>query len=271
MVEATNDFVAWAQNNVRTSGINQLANWSATAMQEPPRTMCTPPISINSSEPVSACSIYERIRWNVTGDTAASTEAAAPSPSASKASDLATAQNEQRLSATITVEVTDASGTIVLANHSREVTARLFHAFPYVAITGARDVTSEVGDVKSSEGDTAGVAAATLNSSESVAPVTAKPAEYTNTDIVTTIDCYNTTNNSSSNPELDGNNVSFFPVRAYGNVAWSYEVPCAPSIAAAQNGVPNDSAPPRGHTYANGSYRNAYWQKGDDNGSSFAR
>ncbi len=137
------------------------------------------------------------------------------------------------------------------------------------SISATRDVSSEAGNISSSEGDTAGYSYQLRQIAEASVPVADTPAQFTNTDIVTTVDCHNTTNNANSDPQLDANRVIFSRVRAYGDLAWSYEVPCATSTKLDPSTVPSSYTPPVGVTYQNGTVTNASWQKGDDNKSAF--
>lgn len=135
MIDATSEFTAWAQENVRTNGIAQLPVWSATFQQRPLQSLCQPAEEHGAAaSPPSSCALFQRIQWNVTGHTGSISNAASNDTLLSTASNIATAQDEQRISATITVAITNAGGDIIFANHSRQVTARLFHAFPFIDI-----------------------------------------------------------------------------------------------------------------------------------------
>jgi len=272
MSDATSEFTAWAQENVRTNGIAQLPVWSAKVQQRPLQSLCKPAETGGAAaSPPSSCALFQRIQWNVTGHTGSISNAASNDTLLSTASNIATAQDEQRISATITVAITNASGTLTYANHSREVTARLFHAFPYLVITASRDASTDAGEIESSEGDTAGAASQYLQTASASGPVADEPATFTNTEIRTTVDCRNTANQPPSNSRQGGNNASFVQLRRYGNLSWAFEVPCAPSTQIDARTIPPNYLPPDGAVYQDRSTINASWFKGDENNSSFAR
>ncbi len=271
MIDATSEFTAWAQKNVRTNGIAQLPVWSAKVQQRPLQSLCKPAETgrAAASSP-SSCALFRRMQWNVTGHTGSISNAARNDTLLSTASNIATAQDEQRISATISIAISNASGTFAYANHSREITARLFHAFPYIVITASRDASTDAGDIESSEGDTAGAASQYLQPAAAPRPVADEPAAFTNTEIRTTVDCRNTANQSPSNPQQGGNNASFVQLRRYGNLSWAFEVPCTPSTQIDTRTIPPNYFPPDGAVYQDRSTTNASWFKGDEN-KSFAR
>jgi hypothetical protein len=271
MTDATADFVAWTQSNVRDNGIDQLAVWAAkpqTSNRQPACGGATSGPIVNTS---SDCKLFQTIEWNITGFTGAADELRSTA-AASEATNLATAQNERRISATVNIAITDTTGSIVYSRQSRELTARIFHAFPYVAVTGERDASSETGSILDSEGDTAGY---TIHQEQSgitmPAPAQGTPSYYTRTTVVTTMDCINTENNASSNAMNDDQDVMLSQLRPYGNIAWSYEVPCKPSHIINTSTAPPGFVPTQSNIYQNGATTDASWTKNNENRSTFAR
>jgi len=281
MSDATAQFVSWAQNYVSKYGTE--APWP-TGMQ--PQTspisedLCTgkmlsgnAPSAPGASLPIGTCALMATMEWIVTGSSATTgSRAAAQTTAISTARNLSVSLDEQRISATLTVIITNPSGKAVFANHSRKLTARIFDASPYIAVTGSRDVPTEVGDIHSSEGDTGG-AGRFLSSNRSVAPSPVDPSAFTDTQILTTIDCANTTtNNDQNNPQADGSSVYFDrSQRNYGNLAWAFEAPCAPTYQIDSTDAPKDYQPPQGRTYGTGAAVDRPWHKGDQNASSYSQ
>ncbi len=111
MNEATADFVTWAQEHVKNDGLNQTSVWSAVPQQEPPAPTCAAGDSVSPATDIEECGLLRQIRWNVTGYTGdvPSNDA---SQNLSEATALSSAQAEQRISATISVNITDATGRI---------------------------------------------------------------------------------------------------------------------------------------------------------------
>ena len=271
MTDATALFVSWAQNNIRQNGIDQLPVWAATAPALGAAPACGHNFSPASSNNSDGCNFYRSITWSVTGYTNVESIASAKGL-ASEAKNLATAQSEQRLSATLNVSVTDRSGSIIYARESRELTARIFHASPYITVNAERDSNSEAGSISSSEGDTGGYTVQNNHlTTTTVKPNLTIPASYTNTTLLTTIDCRNTDTNSSNNALFDNNNVIFAPLRVFGNLAWAYEIPCKPMQHVNPTTAPSNYIAPLNSMYGNTTTKNTLWLKKDENGSSFAR
>ncbi len=268
MNEATADFVTWAQEHVKNDGLNQTSVWSAVPQQEPPAPTCASGDSVSPATDIEGCSLMRQIRWNVTGYTG-DVQNNAASQGLSEASALATAQEEQRVSATVSVVITDKTGQLTYDNRSREITARLFHAFPYVAVSGSKDVLSATGDRNSSEGDTAGHENTRLVFEQNPSARTL-PATNSNTTIVTTIDCANTAQDASSDPLLDDNEVTFSALRSYGNLVWAYEVPCKSRQPIDPATIPQGYTPPNSSDFMSNAQRNLMWFKRDDDNSSFS-
>ena len=272
MTDATASLISWAQDNVRENGIDQLPVWAQKTQPSDIHPACA--AEANNSirgDATTNCKLFSIISWNTTGHTDSTDDSLADVQS-SEANNLATAQNEHRISATINVAITDSTGAVVYSRQSREITARVFQAYPYIVLTGQRDTSSEVLTISSSEGDTAGYAKQNdhLNA-VSVSPNQARPASYTSTVILTTINCGNTINNLFANAQLDNNQVAFAQLRPYGNVSWAYEVPCKPMQRINPATAPSGYKPPSTNVYGSTGTINQHWSKNDDNLSPFAR
>ena len=270
MTDATASFISWTQNNVKKNGIEQLPVWAATPPVLGPNPTCGEKRPVLSNDVLARCKFYRTASWSVTGYTNLG-ETFLANALTSEANNLATAQSEGRVSATITVTITDNTGSIAYARLSRVITARIFHAPPYAVVSAERDATNEGGAIISAEGDTAGFAdqrnrAPSANSIGS----SAEPAALTDTRLRTTINCVNTASTGAPAEVLQNGNASFVSVRPYGNLAWSYETPCIPTIPI------NVATAPQGYqqtfdgSYTNNSTSNRSWRKGDESNSSFA-
>lgn len=229
-------------------GLSQAGPSSSTGSSSAPGSSS---VSGSSSAPIGAspggaCPLTATMQWTVTGSSATSaSRAAAQTAAISTAQNLSVSLDEQRVSATLTIIITDASGRTTFANHSRELTARIFDAMPYVAVTGSHDVSTEVGDIHASEGDTGGVGRF-QSSNRSTVPTANDPSAFTDTQILTTVDCANSpTNNDQNNPQADGTRVYFDRSgRNYGNLAWAFEAPCAPTYSIDSTNAPSDYPAP---------------------------
>jgi hypothetical protein len=268
MNDGTSQFQFWAQKFVAKYGTE--ADWQAQSAQQAPvfHSMC--------AADAANCNFYETLQWKVTGassgvPTPAST-AAAPT---SIAENMTPAVDEQRISATITTIVSDASGRTLYGGRTEEVTARVFNVAPYVVVTATRDLESASGSRSASEGDSGGFQDNQRGFFEN-APDVANPSGYDQTTIQATINCNNTTAFDQSNPEsIADEGTQLFDSRFHsgGDLVWAYEMPCEPTY-----GVP--SAPPSASNYqapAGDVYQidptnsNSNWQKGDGDPNSFAR
>jgi len=277
MSDATAQFVTWAQNYVEKYGTE--AAWpNSMQPQNGPLSedLCTGRVVSGNTQPSSpspggTCPLAATMEWTVTGSSAA-LRSAAQTTATSTAQNLSVSLDEQRVSATLTVIIANASGRTIFANHSREVTARIFDASPYVAITGTRDVSTEVGDIHASEGDTAGFREL-RNPYVSVGTNNRAPASLSDTRILTAIDCANSAaNDNQANPYADGNSVYFDRSRrAYGNVAWVYEAACAPKYSINSTGAPEEYQPAQDNVYLSSAASTKPWQKSDENAGGYSR
>jgi len=280
MSDATAQFVTWAQNHV--SKYDTEAAWP-TGMQPQSGPMnedlCTGKVLSGNAPPQAAglpanstCPLMATMEWTVTGSSATPVLRSAQTAATSTAQNLSVSLDEQRISATLTVIITNASGKTVFANHSRELTARIFDASPYVTATGTRDVSSEVGDIHGSEGDTAGFHQ-TEQGGFSATPTPSNPAAYTSTQIITEINCSNSpANDNQTNAAVDDNGVYFDrSERSYGNLAWAFEAPCLPQFQINVAGAPADYKPATGNTYGTGSAADKAWRKSDENAANYSQ
>ena len=270
MTDATTSFMSWAQNNVKQNGIDQIPVWAATPSIIGPYPACAEARPRVGNDVSAGCKFYRTISWSVTGYTGVDISRTSNNPT-SEANNLATAQNERRLSATLTVAITNSAGSVTYARQSHELTVRVFHASPYVTITAERDSTSEGGSIASAEGDTAGYIAQQNHLIIAKKPDLAFPASNTNTLLLTTVNCTNTPNNSLADARLDDNQVIFAPARPFGNLAWAYEVPCKPLQQINPATAPSGYKTPSNSVYGSTTTANTSWQKNDENTSSFAR
>lgn len=279
MSDATAQFVSWAQNYVTKYGTE--APWpTGTQPQSGPisEDLCTGKVlsgntaSAPGASASGTCALMATMEWTVTGSSATTVSRAAAQTAMSSAQNLSVSLDEQRISATLTVIITNASGRTVFANHSREVTARVFDASPYVAVTGSRDVSAEVGEIRASEGDTGGAKQPVLDISQETTPMATVPWRFTDTRIITTIDCANSANNGNQNdPAADGNSVYFDRSRrTYGNLAWAFEAPCMPRYLVDTTNSPPDYHPAQGNTYATSTAIDRPWNKSDENRSAYS-
>jgi len=283
MSDATQDFVGWAAAFVAKNGPDQKTSaWASpsTAITEP---VCPQSASAPTAGP-APCNYLATITWRVTGasaDGAAVSNEGQDQQPTSLARNLAETIDEQRISATISVRLTDNSGTTLLATRSREVTARLINSDPYIVVTGVRDIASGTASITSTEGDTGG-AGGTLDVGVVVGdPSSNLPASYVDTRIQTTVDCVNSSSTfDQSNPTapIDGRVHQYIDHRfhQWGNQDWEFENPCAPTYLAkivTSSTIPPDAKLPEGSVYATNpsANDNAPWQKRDESPSSFAR
>ena len=237
MTDATEQFLAWARGNISANGTEQ--NWKgATNPTTISKSMC-----INAT----ACRFYQTTRWIVTGATTGNSPQKGSNQSTSTAHNLATAVDEQRLSATVSVAVSDMTGHNIYGGRALEITARLFEAAPYIVVTGVRDLTSESGVSRSSEGDSGGVNDTTQNGKALATPSTIYPARYINTVIIASLNCENTLAFNEANPTatVDRGNGNIVQTRQGGSMAWSFQLPCTPTygVPSAPSGTQDYNAP----------------------------
>jgi hypothetical protein len=275
MSDATQDFGAWAAAFVAKNGTEQTA-----AAWVPPAAPLTESLCESAGSTAAAaggCNLLATIAWKVTGSTTDAPTPETPIDPASVAENLAATVDEQRISATLSVRLTDARGMTVYATASREVTARLLDVAPYVVVTAVRDTDLEAGSIHATEGDSAGAPPLAGPGVEDQPNVKA-PAVFTDTRIMTTVDCVNTSPFDQTDPASpqDASKSVVYSFHPWGNQGWAYEDPCAPTyygrIASSPN-VPSDLLPPNGTVYATNPDSNGteQWQKKDRSVSSFPR
>jgi hypothetical protein len=231
MTDATASFVQWAQQQVATYGAGNAAAWPAQSAPLQDNNIC-PVASATTGSTPPPCTFAAFDTWQIRGSTngSSATTNGTPVPGIADAQNLAPTVNEQRLAATITVRITDPTGRRTYADRTRDATARIFEAPPYVVVTGERDVTAEVGSIHADEGDTGGAAQpGGLSRQNYSSPNPYFPADDTDTRIITSIDCLNRTGfdeNEAAQTAVSGAvDYSFHP---YGNRDWAFEVACDP-------------------------------------------
>ena len=266
MTDATSEFTFWAQQFVAEYGTE--ANWNAHPMPVVNRPMCASGVN---------CAYNATITWKITGATIGVQPANAVGQAVSVVQNMAPAVDEQRISATISVGVSDATGRRDYGGRTEEVTARVFNARPYVVITGVRDLSSDVGVVRDSEGDSGGNE--TLHSvAANSTPNPLRPYQYTDTVIRTTLDCVNTRTFDESDPNaiVDhgfGTGLIDHSIRTGGAQSWAYQLPCTPTygVSAAPAAITNYIAPIGSVYQIDASNRSSNWQKGDQSSSTIPR
>lgn len=264
MSDAKGAFVASTQSFVQKYGTEQQV-WPVHRTQLQP--LCSGddgrPYTVNGSR----CGYFESLSWAVTG-TSAKRVNSGSSPGVAVANYLANTVDEQRVSATVAVQISDATGDILYGERSQEITARVFSAPPYVVITGVRDVGAQAGGFRASEGDTGGALAQTANTYVSRSPNPSFPAAYTDTRILTTIDCVNSLpTTGAAIPK------AFFDSRfhRYGEHIWAYESSCT-SGSYATIGAPIDYVPSASVEFlATPQVPNTPWNTGADDTGQFPR
>jgi hypothetical protein len=276
LVDATASFVTWARSRVVTYGAGNALGWPAQSAPTYDPNVC-PSAAPQAGSTPAPCAFTVIDTWQIRGATAtAAGPSANPQPGFADARNLAPTVNEQRLAATIDVRITDRAGRTTYAERTREVTARLFEAPPYVVITGVRDIVAEAGSIHAGEGDTGGAPAyGALGGDEYGTPNPQLPAADTDTRIRTSVDCQTESGSRGQaefQPAEPGQiDYSFHP---YGNQDWAYETPCVPidGVPSPPPGLPG-YLPPVGSLYATspGDQSNTTWTSGNDNPTTFAR
>lgn len=175
--------------------------------------------------------------------------------------------DEQRISATVNVAISDQLGHSIFGAKSQEITARIFDASPYIVVTGSHDSTSAAGVTSASEGDSGGVPSTVNGIAVNAVPDPHRPNAYVDTTINTTIDCINPNSFSQTNPfsNVDKGNGQIIGVRQGGSMAWSFQMPCTPTygVPAAPLGT-SFYSPPTGRTYQiDVSSNSIQWTKND--------
>lgn len=259
MSDATVDFVSWAQARVRAGGAQ--TSWSPR--QTPSLSNDTnefKPICDATSIPkdgVPACDHWEHNAWMVTGATTPAGQPPTTLRSASPGttvSNLARTVDEQRISAIISTDIESKDGRHTYASESRQVTARIFDAPPYVVITGVRTLSSINGSLQAAEGDTGGYRQARdtyFNTRSNGRPDPLHPSNLTDTRIVTTVDCVNTGNENKQDPFAVSNHADnlVIDMNRPGDADWAFQMPCDPTYRTPP--VPNVGyIEPTGSTYA---------------------
>jgi hypothetical protein len=242
-------FTTWASRFVQQHTAS--ATWPAAAHTTGPEAMC--------DRAVDRCRIVATIAYRITGSSAVGNPATSrvAGVESAEALNLQALVHEQRVSAEVTATVESDSG-VALASGTREVTARVFDASPWVVITGARNTTTVLGTIHAAEGDSGGTIAAPAQSADAATtPDPQHPSNFRATVINVTMTCNNSAENSDqAHPRLDN--------RAPGNrnLPWgvqlqhgAYEAPCNPSYGfSADTPVPVDAYVPSDGNYRVGKF-----------------
>jgi hypothetical protein len=267
MNDGTSQFQFWAQKFVAKYGTE--ADWQAQSAQKAP--IFQPMCAANETK----CTFYETLQWKVTGASSGVPAPASSSAPMSTAENMTPAVDEQRVSATITTIVSDATGRTLYGGRTEEVTARVFNVSPYVVVTATHDLASASEAIAASEGDSGGVAGvgAALNVS---IPQATDPDAYTDTVIRAQISCANTALFDETDAEASQNNGSLLFDPHYhpdGSLIWAYQMPCTPTdgVPSAPNGTQNYTAPKGSIYQIDASNSDEDWKKGDVDKSTYAR
>lgn len=251
MNNSVGDFETWAVQRVRSS--NTQTTWPTTFTRNIKSTCGSP-----------TCQYWVYSQWLVTGATTLIPRQANSTTNNATAINLATAVDEQRISAQITVSIDDASGKTTFASATRDITARTLNVAPYVVITGLKDSGTASGQARSVEGDTGG-----FNDTKKVdlaSPDGDRPASKTDTRIHTDVDCQNSRSGTDqADPYADRATSIDHSIRNFGDQDWQFEVPCMPTYAESIK-VPQNLpglVPPQGRTYGTvASDESNQWNKG---------
>lgn len=244
MSDATADFVTWARGRVGGTVANSEGNaqtsWAPKIIAGKDDTKEFKAICSSTTAqvqpPLPACAHYEHVTWMVLGGTTAGSNVLPPNwiPSQTQEAEvrnLARTVDEQRISAILSVDVQSADGLITYSSQSREVTARIFDALPYVAITGSKDLNAIQGAAKASEGDSGGFSYKDfLNYTfYNTRPTISNPAKVVDTRIITQVNCSNSsTNINRDDPRQNPAQNLLINPRKDGNLQWAFELACIP-------------------------------------------
>ena len=237
MNNAVGDFETWAIQRVKSS--NTQTAWPTTFTR-----------NIKSTCGLPKCQYWAYSQWLVTGATTSLPRQETTTTKNATALNLATAVDEQRISAQITVSLDDASGKTTYSSATREITVRTLNVAPYVVITGVKDSGTAFGQARSVEGDTGGFSDPTAV--DLLSPNGNYPAGKTDTRIHTDIDCLNSSSGANQDdPYADHAASVNHSIRNFGDQDWQFEIPCTPTYAK-EVIVPQDLPgflPPHGRTY----------------------
>jgi len=256
MSDATADFVTWAANRVRAA--NAEVSWlpikDSSGRSDTSETKPLCGSTRVASDPSAACTHAMHATWMITGATTAGGRppAGGKSPAQeTQVDNLARTVDEQRITAIVSVDVQSADGRRTFASESREITARTFDASPYVVVTGVRAASTINGTMHTSEGDSGGHLGFKDfgdNPTRSK-PNPQHPSYFTDTRIVTDVDCVNSVGFDSKNPHNEAGS-HIIQVGRDGDSDWSFEMPCSPTYSPTPTpNVPGYLAPV-GNTYA---------------------
>lgn len=252
MTTSLADFQNWAATIVKTQSAR--ARWPTTVTTEF-KPLC--PSTTNAG----ACNTYLSAKWIVTGATSSvSSEGILSNREYAQAKNLSAPLDEQRLSATISIDLVNSRGKATIAATTMQTTLRLFDASPYVVVTGTRQTASLSALETSAEGDSGG---AEQNPHIFAArPNPENPSALQDTRLATAVDCVNSALAQNQNdPYQDIGVDSLKAVRSEGNLIWAYETPCKPNYSIPLSNLPEYLLPMNGvYTTISGD-RNQNWIK----------
>ena len=249
MAEATSRFVRWAASNVKLSG-TRLSAW--------PKMI---PIKIASQnqeiESDKSDHMVALITWSVNGGSGLDAPVNEKLPQ-SIATNVSQELDEQRISATISVSITNRSGSSLI-KLSRNVTARIFNADPYLVVTGMKSADSTAGTINSVEGDSGGFGEVfNTNQFNEKVPDVSSPALYVNTTIQAAIGCLNTAGASQGRQSSIASDL-LVNVRSAGNLAYAFEAPCQPVFT--MSSYPSNYSFPKNGVYLEDDSIDRAWSK----------
>ncbi|GAC1309378.1 MAG: hypothetical protein NVSMB21_15840 [Vulcanimicrobiaceae bacterium] len=157
--------------------------------------------------------------------------------------------DEQRIAATISVDVDTRDGRYTFASASRQVTARVFDAAPYVVITGVKEIATSNGTAMSASGDSGGYLDRRIGQQIKQSPDPKLPSLMADTRIVTTVTCDNSRNISQSDPR-SGSTSPLIEANRQGDMDWHYETVCVPTYQTPEPIKAPGYVPPVGDIYA---------------------
>ena len=215
MNNAVSDFETWAAQRVQSS--NTQTTWPTTFTR-----------NIKSTCSLPQCQYWAYSQWLVTGATTLLPRQVNTTAKNATAMNLATAVDEQRISAQVTVSIDDVSGKSTFSSATRQITARTLNVAPYVIITGITDSETAAGEARSVEGDSGGFDDG-LRLKRTV-PDANFPAMVSDTQILTDVDCVNSIAGANQDdPNADKARSVDHSIRQFGDQDWQFEVPCTPS------------------------------------------
>lgn len=230
MSKATVDFVTWARERVRAE--NAQTSWAPKMLPTGQsdsaefKALCSP-AQLAGAIVAPACRHRMYAKWVVTGSTTAPVQGGGTAPGI--ATNMARTVDEQRIAAVVSVAIESDDGRQTFGSASREITARIFDASPWVVVTGVRDLAATNGSVFSGEGDTGGVAGDdNLRGGFSNTPDPNNPSNLVDTRILSDVHCLNSPLVVQNDPR-SRTETTIQEMNRQGDMDWSYELLCSPT------------------------------------------